>query len=152
MRSDETPRSIQRNISIQHVGVETLVYDEVHHKAFCLNRSSSVIWRLADGVRTVDQIRDAASIDLGVEVGEELVRYALEELRRDGLIEALSTVQTGPEISRRAILRSLGVGGALLLPIVAAVIAPPAAQAYNGCVDCSATPAKRRLPASFPSR
>ena len=152
MTNLETPRRLQRHVSIQKIGSETLVYDELRHKAFCLNESSSVIWRLADSGHTVAQMRDAASIELGAGVSEELVRYALEELRRDGLVEPSSGVEAGPAISRRAMLRTLGVSGALLLPMIAAIMAPPAAQAYNGCVDCSATPARRRTPGAVPSR
>jgi hypothetical protein len=62
-----------------------------------------------------------------------MVRFALAELQRDGLVEA---VDTGPAISRRAMLQSLGVGGALLLPAVAAIVAPAAADAQSGCFDC----------------
>jgi hypothetical protein len=124
--------------------VETLVYDELRHKAFCLNESSSVIWRLANGERTIAAMSAAASLQLGTQVSEEFVLFALEQLRRDGLIEPSIIAEAGPTISRRAILRTLGVSGALLLPMIAAVIAPPAAQAYNGCVDCSTAPSRSR--------
>ena len=143
MNTDETPRSLKRHISIQQIGRETLVYDELRHKAFCLNESSSLIWRLADGEHTVAQMKEAASSELKMEVSEEFVCFALEQLQRDGLIESPS-IAAGPAVSRRAVLRTLGVSGALLLPMIAAVMAPPAAQAYNGCVDCIAVPAKRR--------
>jgi hypothetical protein len=142
MKNDEAPRGLRRYISVQQVGVETLVYDELRHKAFCLNESSSVIWRLADGEHTIAQIRAAAWLQLGSEVSDEFVMFALEELRRDGLIEPASVAEVEPALSRRAMLQKLGISGALLLPMIAAVMAPPAALAYNGCVDC--TPARRR--------
>jgi hypothetical protein len=148
MTNDKAPRSLQQHISVQQVGLETLVYDEIRHKAFCLNESSSVIWRLADGERTVAQIRVAASLQLGCEVSDEFVLFALEELRRDGLVEPPSIVGAEAAISRRVMLQRLGIGGALLLPIIAAVVAPPAALAYSGCVDC--IPARRRPPGRVP--
>src|ERR1700678_159029 len=86
MKNHNAPRSIQEHISIQQVGTETLVYDEQRHKAFCLNEVSSIIWRLADGEHTVAQISAAASLQLKAAVNEEIVLFALEELRRDGLI------------------------------------------------------------------
>jgi hypothetical protein len=145
---DEAPRSVQQHISTQQVGAETLVYDELRHRAFCLNASSSVVWRLADGTRTVAEISAAASEELCASLSEELVRYAVEELRCDGLMEAAGShgeefigpgmhVTERRAISRRAMLQRLGVGGALLLPVVASIVAPTAAQAYSGCVDCS---------------
>ena len=42
---DEAPRSVQQHISSQQVGEERLVYDELRHRAFCLNASSSVVLR-----------------------------------------------------------------------------------------------------------
>ena len=152
MKNDEAPRSLWRHVSIQQIGAETLVYDELRHKAFCLNESSSVIWRLADGEHTIEQMKVEASVELKTEVSEEFVLFALEQLRDDGLVEPFARIVDGPAMSRRALLRTLGVSGALLVPMIAAVLAPPAAQAYNGCVDCSSTPARRRPPATVPPR
>jgi hypothetical protein len=143
MEHDEAPRSIERHVSIQQVGTETLVYDEERHKAFCLNESSSVIWRLANGERTIAQMTTAASTQLRTQVSEEFVLFALEELRREGLIEPSARADVMRTISRRGVLKKLGVGGALLLPVVAALVAPTAAQAYTGCVDCTPTRAVR---------
>lgn len=136
MNNPESPRRIQRDILVQEVGTETLVYDECRHKAFCLNQSSAVIWRLSDGEHSFTEISAAASLELDAAVSEEFVVFAIEELRRDGLIEPSSVGAARPVISRRILLQKLGVGGALLLPAVAAIVAPTAAQAYSGCVDC----------------
>ncbi len=158
----EAPRSVQQHITTQQVGAETLVYDELRHRAFCLNASSSAVWRLADGTRTVAEISAAASEELRASLSEELVWYAIEELLRDGLMEAASSsAKTVRAISRRAMLQRLGVGGVMLLPVVASIVAPTAAQAYSGCVDCSVVspsggkPRRQkssRLPASEPSQ
>jgi hypothetical protein len=145
MTNDEAPRSVQGHISIQQIGAETLVYDERRHKAFCLNESSSVIWRLADGEHTVAEMSAAASLELKTEVSDEFVLFALDQLRRDGLIERFSNDEAVSTISRRVMLQRLGIKAALLLPVIAAVVAPAAAQTYNGCVDCpSSSPARGR--------
>ena len=143
IKNPAAPRSIQPRVSTQRVGSEILVYDPSRFMAFCLNRSSSIVWSLADGERTVAEIGAAASLELETSVSEEFVFFALEQLRGDGLIEPPATTETRPAISRRTLLRRLGAGGALLLPVVAAIVAPTAAQAYSGCVNCSATPASR---------
>lgn len=137
MKSREAPHRIRERISVQEVGAETLVYDERRHKAFCLNRSCSAVWRLATGEHTIAEISALASMELGEDVGEEFVRFAVEELRRDGLIEASCAAEVAMPLTRRAMLQRLGVGGAMLLPAVAAIMAPTAAQAYSGCFDCS---------------
>jgi hypothetical protein len=138
MTNHDAPCRIREHISIQQIGAETLIYDEQRHKAFCLNESSSVIWMLANGENSIAQIGQIASAKLKVAVSEELALFALGELRRDGLIQTTSSAEAAPAISRRALLQRLGVGGALLLPVVAAIVAPTAAQAYSGCFDCSA--------------
>jgi hypothetical protein len=149
MENQGTPRSIRQGISVQQIGTETLLYDERRHLAFCLNESSSVIWRLADGEHTIALIREAASAELKTQLSEDFVLYALGELRKDGLVEP-SEVEGRATISRRAALQKLGVGGALLLPAIASIVAPTAAQAYSGCFDCSSVaptrPARKQLP------
>jgi hypothetical protein len=136
------PRGIWREISVQQIGRETLVYDGVRHRAFCLNESSGVVWRLADGTRTLAQLREGAAVELGAAVSEELVVFILDALRTDGLIEASGAGDERIGMSRRAMLQRLGVGGVMLLPVIAAIVAPTAAEAYNGCVDCDASSAK----------
>jgi hypothetical protein len=137
MKSRDVPRRVREQISVQEVGAETLAYDERRHRAFCLNRSCSAVWRLATGEHSVAQMSRLASIELGEEMGEEFVRFAVEELRREGLIEPVGAAEAGMPLSRRDMLQRLGVGGAMLLPAVAAIVAPTAAQAYSGCFDCS---------------
>ncbi len=144
MKNSELARRIQQDIFIQEMGAETLVYDTRRHTAYCLNESSSAIWKLADGEHTVAEISAAASVELRTAISEDFVLFALAELRRDGLVEpSAPDVEAGPAISRRAMLRTLGVGGAMLLPAIAMIFAPTAAQAYSGCFDCS-VPAKSR--------
>jgi hypothetical protein len=145
-------------IATQEIGDETLVYDERRHMAFCLNSSISAVWRLADGERTVATIALEASRELGVEIGEELVTFALGELRENGLLEAATRYQPEAEgegspsqvetssrtvadrmLSRRSMLARLSA--AALLPVVTSILAPTAAQAYSGCVDCSSSQA-----------
>jgi hypothetical protein len=142
MTSEQMPRGIWREISVQQIGRETLVYDGVRHRAFCLNESSGVVWRLADGRRTVAQMSAAARLELGAEVSEELVRLILQELHADGLIEASGEDVVRVVISRRVMIERLGAGGAMLLPVIAAIVAPTAAQAYSGCVDCDTSQAR----------
>jgi hypothetical protein len=137
MNDHEAPRSIQHHLSIQRVGAETLVYDELRHKAYCLNETASIVWRLANGERSIAQLCAAAALELNAPISEEVVSFALEELRRDGLVEPSTSPAAASTVSRRLALQRLGVGGALLLPAIAAIVAPTAAQAYSGCVDCT---------------
>jgi hypothetical protein len=122
----------------QDVGQETLVYNEALHKAFCLNPVAAQVWQLLDGVRTPGQIAMAVTNTLSMPVTEDLVLFTISALQRDGLLDnEASPTDFLPVPSRRDVMRQLGAGAAILLPIVAAVMAPQAAQAYTGCVDCN---------------
>ena len=97
MRHRDAPCRIREHVSIQQIGTETLVYDERRHLAFCLNESSSVIWSLANGERTIAQISGAASLQLKTPVSEDLVLFAFNELRRDGLMEPTPNAEVGED-------------------------------------------------------
>ena len=123
----------------QQIGLETLVYNEKNHAAFCLNPTASQVWGLLDGSRNVEQIAAAVSLALGERVSEEMVLFALSELRRDGLVEEEKVAgQAFAAPNRRDLIRRLGAGALVMLPAVAVIMAPKAAQAYNGCADCDA--------------
>ncbi len=134
MNQQSNPRKRTSGLSIQPVGEETLLYDERTHKAFCLNRVAGTVWQLCDGSRDLTEIRNAASVILGAPVSAETVQLALTDLQRDGLVEAEGAVAM---LSRRALVAQIGAGAALMIPVVAVVMAPKAAQAYTGCFDCS---------------
>ena len=127
-----------QGLIVQHIGQETLVYSEPLHKAFCLNPIAAQVWGLLDGVRTPAQVAAAATESLSVPVTEDLVLFTISELRRDSLVaeeQSSATILVGP--TRRDVMRQLGAGAVVMLPVVAAVMAPKAAQAYTGCVDCN---------------
>ncbi len=130
MNFSPMPSRRYEDLTVQSVGDETLVYDETRHKAFCLNVTSATVWMLADGQRTVEQIADGATLELQQPVTEEVVEFALGVLRRDGLLQA-DSYPAAAAVSRRALVRKLGVGAALMVPVVAAVFAPPAAHAAS---------------------
>lgn len=143
-----TPRALTQHLSIQAVGSELLVYDELRHLAFCLNRTSAAVFTLADGTRGVAELAAAATLRLEAPVSEDVVRFALSELVRDGLIEKASDSTVATSVSRRELVRKLGAGAVMMVPVVAMVMAPAAAQAYSGCFNCSAVQNSRRQPAS----
>jgi len=133
--SSVLPVSRTHNLITQQTGDEVLLYDEQAHKAYCLNPVAAAVWNRCDGASDIASIAVSASLALELPVTEELVQLSLEELTRDGLLEVEEpTLLT--TVSRRDIMLKLGVRAALLLPVVAAIAAPRAAQAYTGCADC----------------
>ncbi len=131
---------IVEGLLTQQVGSETLVYDERTHQAFCLNPVAAEVWRRFDAGGTAAQTAVAVSLALDTPVTEEAVLFAMAELREHGLIAPEAASKAAP--TRRDLMRQIGAGAIVMLPAVAAVMAPRAAQAYNGCVNCNATPSR----------
>ena len=134
MTSTLRPRNIQADrLNLQAIGTETLIYDERTHKAWCLNHSACCVWRLCDGQNTIAEIADKCAAELCSPISEELVLLTLTELQQQDLLLADSITGLGPSISRREMFGRLGLAAAALLPVIAALTAPPA-EAQNGSV------------------
>jgi len=129
------PRNILSDrLTLQEVETETLLYDERSHRAWCLNRSSACIWRLCDGRNTVREIAARASTELGAPVSDDLVLLTLTELRSQDLLEPASFAPPQDGLTRRQMMSRTGLAAAALLPVIATLVAPPAA-AQSSTVD-----------------
>ncbi len=119
------PRARQDGTIVQELPDETLVYDLETHKAHCLNRISAAVWRGCDGKRDVPALARLLERELKRPAGEDLVRVALEQLRKAKLfVEPAKPLAAS---SRREMIRRLGAAAAL--PAVISILAPTAAQA-----------------------
>jgi hypothetical protein len=113
---------------------ELLVYERDEHRAHCLNRTAAVVFRHADGTRTIADLALVVAPDVDRATAESVVAEALARLGEAGLLEG-EPVPTG--WSRREMIRRVGIGAAILLPVVASVVAPTPAEAAATCVcDC----------------
>jgi hypothetical protein len=149
MTSTLRPLRLQGDqVTIREIEGEILIYDERTHRAWCLNPSSACIWQLCDGRTTVGRIADCAAKELGPAMNEELVLLALEELREKGLLEGGSVEALPRDASRREMIGKIGMAAAALLPVVAAIAAPPA-LAQSGSVG---TDVRRRVKKPAPAQ
>ncbi|MGA1982993.1 MAG: PqqD family protein [Acidobacteriaceae bacterium] len=145
MRSTLRPRKLQDDrITIREIEAETLVYDERTHRAWCLNPSSACIWQLCDGRNPVEKIAACATRQLGSAVNEELVLLTLEELHEQGLLEDGMVEALSQGTSRREMIGKIGLAAAALLPVIAAITAPPA-LAQSGSVGTGGDVVRRRV-------
>ena len=125
---------------------EIVVYDRESHKAHCLNRTAALVWKRCDGRTTPARIARLVSQDLGTPVGEDLVWYALEQLAKDLLLvekvvparETASAAWPAARMSRRELVRRLGLAAVVALPLITTIVAPtPVEAAASNCVDCN---------------
>lgn len=129
------PLARKSDIVIQEFGSEILIYDLRANKAFNLNQTSTLIWQLSDGDKTIAEIAEDISKKLSSPVNEEFVWLALEQLRKEKLVEndtEIAGLYQG--VSRREIIRRVGLGTLVALPLVSSLVAPMAIQAQSGAV------------------
>src|SRR5690242_2057405 len=126
------PKSRQTGLLIDHVGDETIVYDEESHQAHSLNRAASIVWEGSDGRRSVAELAALVAQKLDVEANDSIVEYALDELARVHLLE--NGADGGEPVNRRDALRRMSFAGAaaVALPVVLSLAAPTPAMAASG--------------------
>ena len=110
-----------------------MIYSEEHQAAHSLNHSASVVWRHCDGEHSVQELTALLGTELGTDVSEPIVEYALEELSRAHLLEASPHEETNT-VSRRDLIRriSYASAAALALPVVMSIAMPTPAMAASG--------------------
>jgi hypothetical protein len=122
------PRARREGVLSSDLGGEIVVYDSGQHRAHCLNLPSAIVWRHLDGRTSMAEMIAHLRRELDQPADEEMVRLALEELDRAGLLEEPLAHPAARKVSRRHALRRLGIaagGGAVLLPAISSIVAPP---------------------------
>ena len=121
----------QADLVVQELPDEVMVYDLKRHKAHCLNKTAAFIWHHCDGQTTAAEMARLLGQEAGSPVDEEVVWYALDKLGKADLLEGKLQLPVKDGLSRRRMMRRLGVGAMVALPLVVSLVAPMAAQAVT---------------------
>lgn len=142
MAEHDTPQARRSKLVVRELADETLVYDLEGHRAHCLNRTAALVWQLCDGENTVSRIAEKMCERLSARVPEGVVRLALEQLADRGLIAPgeFSPVPAAHLVSRRLMMRRLGLAAAVSLPLVTSIISPTPVMAQSPCTETSCPP------------
>ena len=139
----EQPMPVAResDLIVQELPDEVMVYDLTEHKAHCLNRTASLVWKRCDGKTTVGEAARALGEELGTPVDESVVWYALRQLRRYELLDGQFEVPSAFGVmTRREVVRKLCLAAGVGIPLITSLVAPMPVQAQsaNPCVttDC----------------
>jgi len=119
------PLARSKNLVVQDVANESLVYDESSHEAHCLNKTAALVWRHCDGRTTVDDMVAILHRSLGTPNDPAVVELALEQLQTAGLVnERVVSFAGQPNVSRRRLLSRLSVAGMAmaLAPLVTSIM------------------------------
>jgi coenzyme PQQ synthesis protein D (PqqD) len=132
------PKARKEKLVVREFANELLVYDKERHEAHCLNRTAALVWKHCDGHTSVEEISRHLAAETGgdgrTKVDERLVWYALNQFKRDHLLENEIEVPAGVlasmngGLNRRQVMRVLGIS-IVALPLVTSMIAPTPAQA-----------------------
>lgn len=130
------PLSLTAGLTAEEVDGGLLIYDEQDELVLRLNRSAALVWRSSDGNRTVADLVEVLTDELGERADEDQVLVALDELVKHGLIES-GYEQRDPNaarISRRHFVRRVGAVAALAawgVPVVHSMAVPQSASASS---------------------
>jgi hypothetical protein len=133
------PKNRNKNIVVQELENETLIYDFATDKAYCLNETLTVVYNHCDGVTSVDELKRRYKFT------DDLIFLALDELQNNKLIEGEKSTHFAG-MNRREVIRKVGLGTMLSLPVITGLVAPRAASAascaantqndINNCGSC----------------
>jgi hypothetical protein len=132
------PQMRKQGLVVDDLPDEVLVYDRNNHQAHCLNRSAALVWRYCDGKRSPSEIARRLTAELDTPFSEDLVLVALNQLENQ---ELLVRVAASPAqfavLSRRQMVRRLGLATAIAVPLVTSIVAPRAVEAAT-CIASGA--------------
>ena len=120
------PLARQKGSVIQALVDEVLVDDLERHRAHCLNPVEAATRDLGDGHTSVAQMVPQLRAN-GFTMVTDGVSYSLRQLGEVHLLE--NRVPEGAGLSRRQVLRRVGMAAAVGLPVVASILAPTAVEA-----------------------
>ncbi len=126
------PKSRKEDLVVQEANGEVLIYDLRSDKAFCLNETSALVWNACDGNRDVNEIRRDVSKRLNTEADHDLIWLALDQLKQQDLLAAETTPESPLNgLSRREVIKKIGLSSAIALPVVLSLVAPKATMAQT---------------------
>ena len=129
---NKLPLAKNRDIVIQPVGKEILLYDLTNHQAYSLNETSAVVFNACDGKTSYAELKTKHHLP------DELIWLALDGLKKEGLLEETEYVSPFAGIGRRQLIRQVGLTSLLALPVISLLTAPTAVMALSGCAGALA--------------
>ena len=144
MKNNVKPVARKNDLVIQESDNEVLVYDLVTNKASCLNETAAFVWQSCNGSNGIADIAKALGRKTDQAVNDDLVWLAIDELSKHKLLEEKVSAEYSVEgMSRRDVIKKIGLGTMIALPLVFTLVAPRSVHANSLCVTggvCSCNP------------
>lgn len=144
---NKLPSLRTNNIVVQNLDGEVLVYDLTINKAFCLNLTSTLIYQACG------QNKSFAEIMCKYEFTEELIFYALDQFQKNNLLNSEINYNASFEgLTRREVIRKIGLTSMVALPVISSLVAPSAINAASGATCGTIAPEAQVGPTRWTSR
>lgn len=128
------PLCRKTDLAVQELDGETLIYDFIKDKAFCLNKTSALVWNACDGTNSISEISQIITKKLNSPANEELIWLAISQLKKENLIANGEEVADNFQgLSRREVIKKAALGTMIALPVISGLIAPTAIHAASAC-------------------
>ncbi len=132
--TSKLPAAINSDMLTQQLGKELLLYDLKTNKAYSLNETAAIIYLACEGETSFEELK--AQTDFS----DDLIFLALEDLRKENLID--KNYQSNLEgVSRREVIKRIGLTTITALPLISSLIAPTVANARSSGVNPATCPA-----------
>ncbi len=127
---DGVPATRKDGLTISTLDDEVLVYDPETRRASCLNSFAAGVLALCDGQSSASDITRELPFK---DVDERMVWLALADLQKAQLLQDRISIPFNADgrTNRRDLLKRIGMGSAVAVPIIAG-IALPASAAHTG--------------------
>jgi hypothetical protein len=122
------PFARHQDVVVQDLDKEILIYDLLTHKAYHLNETSSLVYRACDGKTAFGELKAKTKFT------DEIIFLALDELKKENLIEVNDSYASPfAGMTRRQVIRKVGLASMVVLPAISFLTAPTAAMAASAC-------------------
>jgi hypothetical protein len=130
MNDQLLPKAKRREIVVQELPDELMIYDLETDRGFCLNQTARVIFEQCDGESTCRESIEVISGKLGVKIDESILWSTIQKFHQAGLLEPDTTLNSVPRILRRDLIKS-AASLTIAMPLIASIVAPAAVNAQS---------------------
>lgn len=122
---NKLPQVRNDGIVVQELNDEVLIYFFDTNKAVCLNSTSAIVFNNCNGKTTFDDLKSKYKLT------DDLIHFTLDKLNENNLLKEYQAINHFAGLSRRDVIKRIGLGAMVALPVISSVLAPTAVHASS---------------------
>jgi hypothetical protein len=133
MKISWLPKARKKDLLVETIDNEVLVYDLRNSRAHCLNKNAAFVWHRCNGRTSIRELAGKLQKEIGAKDCDQLLAVALRDLSKADLLQQkMPSAGERESISRRDLIRRIGIAAATI-PAVTSILVPTA-QAAGSCM------------------